>query len=85
MKNAALTLLIMTVVGSAGLSGQESAMARAQRTLPPEVFANLSTLPRSSRPLASPTDRSLTKRWREWPNESRSNGSCPPSGRTLVG
>jgi hypothetical protein len=44
MKNVARTLLVMTVVGSAGLSGQESAMARAQRTLPPEVFANLSTL-----------------------------------------
>jgi hypothetical protein len=44
MKNSALTLLVMTVVGSAGLSGQESAMARAQRTLPPEVFANLATL-----------------------------------------
>ena len=44
MRRIALTLLFGVALAATGLTAQESARARAQRTLPPDVFAGVAAL-----------------------------------------
>ena len=44
MRRIALTLLFVVALAANGLTAQESARARAQRTLPPDVFAGVAAL-----------------------------------------